>query len=168
MSVEKYLRTSYDPDMEYADSSLVVRPVGGRQHSRILGLILNLLMSSEDRYRILAYPELRIQVAENEFRIPDVCAMSADHKREEVFTEPPLLIFEVVSPDSFLSLIAKARQYRSVGVRNVCVVDPYNRAVFVVDEKGRLGESETLVVAMRVRDDQPALVFDFAQWFDQL
>jgi len=32
--VEEYLRTSYEPDMEYVDGQLVERSVGEHRHSR--------------------------------------------------------------------------------------------------------------------------------------
>ena len=37
--VEEYLRTSYDPDMEYVDGALLERNVGERRHSRLQFLI---------------------------------------------------------------------------------------------------------------------------------
>lgn len=169
VSVEEYLNNSYEPDMEYVDGALIERNVGKRKHSRIQGLILNLLMSNETNYQMIAYPEQRLQVAPTKFRIPDVCAMPDDHKREEVFTQPPLLVFEVVSSkDPFSLLVAKAKQYHALGVGNICIADPYNRTVFITDDKGRLNEAETLTVAFRIREGQSRLEFDFAQWFAQL
>ncbi|HLY19767.1 MAG TPA: hypothetical protein VKR61_21220 [Bryobacteraceae bacterium] len=45
--VEEYLRTSYQPDMEYVDGQLVERHVGERWHSRLRTLVILLLGSRE-------------------------------------------------------------------------------------------------------------------------
>ena len=45
VAVEAYLRTSYDPDMEYVDGTLVERNVGERRHSRLQGFLVALLMA---------------------------------------------------------------------------------------------------------------------------
>jgi Uma2 family endonuclease len=41
--VEEYLRTNYDPDMEYVDGQLVERSVGERRHSRTQTILIGLL-----------------------------------------------------------------------------------------------------------------------------
>jgi hypothetical protein len=45
--VEKYLRTSYDPDMEYVDGRLCERSVGERPHSRTQIIIGSILKARE-------------------------------------------------------------------------------------------------------------------------
>ena len=55
-----------------------------------------------------------------------------------------------------------------MGVRRVCIADPYNRTVFVTDENGRVIESESLHLAFRIREDRRPLEFDFSKWFDEL
>ena len=57
VSLEEYLNSSYEPDVEYVDGVLVKRHVGKRKHSRLQGLILSALMSNEADCRIVAYPE---------------------------------------------------------------------------------------------------------------
>jgi len=45
ISVEEYLKTSYDPDMDYVDGVLTDRNVGEWLHSSILGNLIFVLSS---------------------------------------------------------------------------------------------------------------------------
>ena len=45
ISVEEYLNTSYDPDVEYVDGVLVERNVGHEQHSNVQSNIIFALRS---------------------------------------------------------------------------------------------------------------------------
>ena len=53
--VEEYLRTTYDPDMEYVAGQLVERHVGESYHSRLHSLITLLLGSREKTRRFRVY-----------------------------------------------------------------------------------------------------------------
>ncbi|MBC7927319.1 MAG: Uma2 family endonuclease [Bryobacteraceae bacterium] len=169
VSLSEYLTSSYEPDRDYLDGILVERNVGKRKHSRLQALILNFLMSQEEQYAILVYPEQRIQLTPSRFRIHDVCVMDGRHRSEDIFTEPPLLVFEVVSPqDAFGELITKARRYREMGVAHICVADPWNHTLFYVDAQGSWIESASLTVSFSIRAALPPLTLDFAGLFSQL
>src|SRR5262249_31874954 len=73
ISVEAYLNTSYDPDVEYVDGVLVERNVGDLLHSLVQK---NIIVCFSRKYpRIHALPELRSQTRTTRYRLPDVCVL---------------------------------------------------------------------------------------------
>jgi Uma2 family endonuclease len=168
--VEQYLKSSYEPDMEYVDGALLERNLGRKKHSRLQALVTILLARCEQQYATRVYVEQRIRVSERRYRIPDVCLMAVEHTADEVFVDAPLLIIEILSPDdNFGDLRRKLEDYRTMGVRNICIVDPYEKpTLFLVNDDGRLVESSSLEVSFVLRDAQPALTVDFGQLIAQL
>lgn len=87
VALEVYLRTNYDPDMEYVGGALVERNVGERRHSRLQAFLVALLMAREAQGRFHGYPEQRVRVsARTTYRIPDVCLMVLPYAKQPVFT----------------------------------------------------------------------------------
>ena len=73
VSVEEYLSTAYDPDVEYVDGVLVERNVGDWLHSLIQS---NVLFALRRKYpHLKAVPELRSSVTDTRYRLPDVCVL---------------------------------------------------------------------------------------------
>ena len=72
-SLSEYLATSYRPDREFVDGEIRERNVGERSHSNAQMRILELLRANRSIWKIVALPELRVQVSAERFRIPDVC-----------------------------------------------------------------------------------------------
>lgn len=127
--VEEYLSTAYDPDPDYVDGELEDRNVGKKSHAKV--------QSKLDRLLGIRYPSLfvtveqRIKVSETRYRVPDVCVMLVEPD-EEVFTEPPFLCIEVLSPEDRASRMErKIADYLKCGVRYIWVVDPQTREAFV-------------------------------------
>src|ERR1051326_569136 len=91
--VEEYLRTSYEPDMEYVDGILVERHVGEHNHSRLQTLLVLLLGPREEprRFRVLTEQRMRVMGTKHRYRIPDVCVMALPYRLEPVLTTPPHL-----------------------------------------------------------------------------
>src|SRR6185312_8618435 len=78
VTVEEYLATSYDPDMEYVDGQVVERNVGEYFHRRLQALIVALLMGRERERRFRTFSELRVEVGQRRrYRIPDICIKRA-------------------------------------------------------------------------------------------
>src|SRR3989441_7941403 len=75
VSVEEYLSTSYDPDVEYVDGVLVERNVGDWVHSSVQR---NIVVAFTLKYPdVDALPELRSQTRATRYRLPDVCVALA-------------------------------------------------------------------------------------------
>jgi len=60
--VEEYLRTTYEPDMDYVDGELVDRHVGERKHSRLQTLLVFALGSRERAKGFHVHTEVRMRV----------------------------------------------------------------------------------------------------------
>jgi Uma2 family endonuclease len=129
VSLEEYLSTSYDPDCDYVDGELEDRNVGKKSHAKAQG---NLHLALRIRYpSLFVVVEQRIRVSATRYRIPDVCAMLAEPD-EEVFTQPPLLCIEVLSPDDRADRIErKIADYLKFSVRYIWVIDPRTREAFI-------------------------------------
>ena len=66
VSVEEYLATSYDPDLEYVDGRLVERNVGEPDHGRLQLLIADALRAFEKLRGVRVFVETRLLVAGTE------------------------------------------------------------------------------------------------------
>jgi Uma2 family endonuclease len=131
VSVSEYLSTTYRPDCDYVDGEIVERNVGEYDHGRLTGMTFAFLMSREKLWGIRVAVELRVQVRENRFRIPDVCVLAADSPREQIITQPPILCIEVLSPKDRISRLQdRVDDYFAMGVPHVWILDPESRRGF--------------------------------------
>jgi Uma2 family endonuclease len=69
--------------------------------------------------------ELRVQVAELNYRVPDVTVLDRSLPIEQVITHPPVAVFEILSPtDPVAKLFDKLKDYERKDIRNILVIDP--------------------------------------------
>jgi Uma2 family endonuclease len=130
-SMSEYLAASYRPDREFVDGKVVERNVGERSHSHAQSRLLELLLQGKSRWAIEAFVELRVQVAPERFRLPDVCALKADAPYEEIVTHPPLLCVEILSKDDRMAeMLERVDDYLKMGVPCVWVIDPRSKRGF--------------------------------------
>ena len=138
VSVEEYLQTIYEPDREYLDGELVERHVGERKHSRLQALVAFLLGTRESQgsLHVLIAQRLRVSATTPRYRIPDICVMALPYHSEPVFTTPPHLVIEIVSPDDETAdLLAKVADYLRFGVPHIWIA-PFKRTVQEADWEG--------------------------------
>jgi hypothetical protein len=84
ISIEEYLNTSYDPDVEYVDGVLVERNAGDWPHSLVRS---NLIFALRLKYpEVFVVPELRSKTRETRFRLPDVVSCSILPNRSTCWT----------------------------------------------------------------------------------
>jgi Uma2 family endonuclease len=135
--VEEYLRTSFDPDMEYVDGQIVERHVGEYSHSRLQSMIIITLGSRERERRFRVFTEQRVLTKQDpRYRVPDICVKRLPHIKTPVLTNPDLAI-EIVSPDdSVPEMLEKVSEYLAAGIPHVWVVDPYKRTLVEADQDG--------------------------------
>src|SRR6266568_2641991 len=122
LSVEEYLNTSYDPDVEFVDGVLVERNVGDWLHSLVQSNVLFALRRKYPQLKVVA--ELRSSVTGTRYRLPDVCVLlSAPNTR--YLSEAAFLVVEVLSESDVMSVvIEKLKEYANKGVPNIWLVDP--------------------------------------------
>jgi Uma2 family endonuclease len=137
VSVDEYLHTSYDPDCDYVDGAIVERNVGELDHSDLQGEIVAYFRSRLRSRSVHAFPELRVQVSPNRFRIPDVCVVAGDKPSERVLTKPPLIAIEILSKDDrMLDMQERIDDYLKFGVRYVWVINPRTKRTWAYTKDG--------------------------------
>jgi Uma2 family endonuclease len=122
LSVEDYLNTSYDPDVEFVDGVLVERQVGDWLHSLIQS---NVLFALRRKYpHLKAVAGLRSSVTGTRYRLPDVCVpLAAPETR--YLSDAAFLVVEVLSESDVMSVvIEKLKEYANKGVPNIWLIDP--------------------------------------------
>jgi Uma2 family endonuclease len=147
ISVEEYLRTSYDPDMEYVDGVLVETNVRDLGHSAVQR---NLIVAFDKKYPATrTYPEVRSRTRETRFRLPDV-AVELGKREGRYLTKAPFIAIEILSEDDRVTrVIEKLKEYAEWGVPNIWVFDPRTQRMFVflknalVEIEGDLIATET-------------------------
>jgi Uma2 family endonuclease len=123
--VEVYLNSSYEPDAEYVDGQIVERPMGEWNHADWQAAILEFFRSRRHDWNIRVAAELRVQVSGTSFRVPDVTILDRTLPVEQVITNPPIAVFEVMSPEDTLTrTMAKLADYDQMGIQSILVLDP--------------------------------------------
>src|SRR5437588_12662631 len=120
--VEEYLRSSYDPDVEYVDGVLVERNAGDWLHSLVQS---NIIFGLRRKYpSIKVVPELRGKVRETRYRLPDVSVLLRA-PQTKVLLEAPFIAIEILSEaDSMSRVIEKLQEYSANGAPHIWVFDP--------------------------------------------
>jgi Uma2 family endonuclease len=141
VSVEEYLHTSYRPDCDYVDGQVQERNLGEKDHSRTQGRIHIYLHNRYPDLRHRLFLELRVQVAANRFRVPDLCILAPDAPEEQIVTTPPILCIEILSPEDQLSRYEeRLNDYFAMGVPSCWIIDPGSRRAWVATP-GNLAEA---------------------------
>ncbi|MBI3683341.1 MAG: Uma2 family endonuclease [Acidobacteria bacterium] len=137
VSVEEYLRTSYDPDVDYVDGVLEGRNLGEFEHS---DLQTEIAFWVRQRYRakgLNAFVELRAQVSPTRFRVPDVVITQGKRPKGGVLTVPPVAVIEVLSPEDRMSRVQKRiEDYLKLGARYCWLIDPQSRRAWSYSTAG--------------------------------
>ncbi len=133
LTAEQYFAMYFEErEPEFVRGELVERPMPTWSHSRIQ----HLLLLSLDRVGYCA-PELRMQLADDVVRIPDVAVLSAPPPDERAPSSPPFLVVEVSSPDErFQNLLRKLEEYRVWGVTHIWVVEPELKEFHIYSASG--------------------------------
>ncbi|HTW78829.1 MAG TPA: Uma2 family endonuclease [Terracidiphilus sp.] len=125
ISVEDYLRTVTDPDCEFVRGILEERPVGEYDHSTWQTILAEFFNARGVELGVKARTELRVQVAPENFRVPDVTLLSRAAPREQIITHPPVAVFEILSPeDSMTRMLEKLADYERMGIAAIWLIEP--------------------------------------------
>jgi Uma2 family endonuclease len=153
VSVEEYLHSTFEHDAEYVEGRIVPRPMPQKPHSKMQRDLLRMLCPVGDPLGYEVWPEQRIRTQRTpaRYRVPDLCVTQGEPS-EDIFTEPPFLCVEILSPDdAAVELLAKIREYLAFGVTYVWIIDPEtgtgeihtaDRVERVEDGRFRAGEIE--------------------------
>jgi Uma2 family endonuclease len=149
ISLEQYLTTAYQPDVDYVDGTIEERNTGEIDHSDLQSELISLLRMNSAKWGVRAFAEARVQVRPGNFRVPDVCVMPFAWKRTQTVTTAPLLCIEVLSPeDRMTCVLERCREFLAMGVPEIWIVDPAARMVQIVTQHGTTTQtSGTLTLA---------------------
>ncbi|BCL34211.1 Uma2 family endonuclease [Nostoc sp. MS1] len=142
LTFEEYL--TYDDGSgfhyELVDGKLELMNPATIEHFLIVDFLDTVLKAEIRRLTLpwLAFRETGVRTGRNKSRLTDLCVVTQEQAREllkvsAVFETPPLLIVEVVSPDSIKrDYRHKRSEYAAVGVLEYWVVDPLDAKISVL------------------------------------
>lgn len=137
ISIDEYLRTSFDPDCDFVEGEVLERNVGKRRHGYAQARIAAWFVNRQQTLNLEALTELRLRVAPGRVRIPDVVVCEMPLPDEEIFNSPPYLCIEVMSPDdTIIAMQDRLEDYLQFGVPNVWVVDPWKHRGWQITAEG--------------------------------
>ncbi len=133
ISVDEYLHTEYEGgDRDYVDGEILERNVGERDQSVAQKRLIGWFLEHEASHRYFCFPEQRVQIAPERYRVPDVCVYIGAEPQDAVFNTPPFLVIEILSPrDTFHNIQEKLSDYLAFGVPYIRVVDPRSKSATV-------------------------------------
>jgi Uma2 family endonuclease len=132
VELTEYLTTVYRPDREYIDGVIEKRNLGEYDHARMQFKIAAWFGAKEREWNIRVVVEQRIQVSETRYRVPDVAVFRREQKIEQIFTAPPLIIVEVLSPEDRLrKVFDRCEDYRRFGADNIWIVSPQGPKLWI-------------------------------------
>ena len=106
-------------------------------HAEAQAILVGLFRQLRQSYQVHGVTELRVRIADDVFRIPDVVLFAGARPAEAVPSSPPLVVVEITSPDDRpQDLLQKLREYRVWGVRHVWVVEPELKKFYVYTATG--------------------------------
>jgi Uma2 family endonuclease len=130
VSADEYLSSVYEPDMDFVDGELEDRNVGEKDHAKLQFRVAKILDSLGEWFVTI---ETRTKVSPTRYRVPDV-SVYAEEPDEQVFTAPPLLVVEILSPEDRMSRMQrKMEDYYKMGCRNIWILDPWRRKSYRYD-----------------------------------
>ena len=111
ISLDEYLNTSYEPDMEFVDGELVRRNVGTPRHGWLQGIVVSYFRQFRESHRINAFVDARLLVdsTTGRHRIPDVMVLETPHRMGKVVLDVPVIVVEIKSPEDTFDDIVDLR-----------------------------------------------------------
>jgi len=141
VAIEDYLATNYEPDCEYVDGVIEERNLGEYDHARLQTMIAVWFANHERDWKIRVIVEQRMRARETRVRIPDVAVFRQEQPIEQVFTHPPLIGIEVLSPcDTLRKLEDRVNDFLDFGVEHIWIIDPQGPKAWIAT-RGQFTES---------------------------
>ena len=158
ITAEQYLHMTFDHDAEYVRGEIVERSMPTYLHGRIQTVLSAMFDAVRTPHRLFGCSAVRMRVAPDVFRLPDVAAFETPPVRP-IPEHPPLVVVEIVSPDDrYYDLMEKLEEYRVWGVPNIWVVDPLSKRLSLYTESG-LQNASSLALADYPFELTPAALF---------
>ena len=161
--VEVSLHSSYEPDAEFVDGEVELRPVGQYDHATWQQALQLWFVQNQAQWNIRVLAALRVQVSPTRCRVPDVVVFDRAQPIEQILTHPPIAVFEVLSPEDTESrMLLKLADYAEMGIRNIFMVNTKTERVYRYRDGGLLpilGREEPLDGSQAVLDLETVAAF---------
>jgi Uma2 family endonuclease len=143
VSADEYLNSGYHPDMEYVEGVLVERDVPTIAHSLLQLILGEYFRRYRKQFRFAALSDARTQIVERaRYRIPELMLCPVPLPPGKIVNSIPWAVIEILSPDDRLSeQLARFRDYKQVGVRQIVLLNPEELIAYRFDENGSLIET---------------------------
>ena len=133
---EDYLHMTFEHDAEFVRGEIVERYGTDLTHSTIQLRVLLRFGSLMDSCGLCPRPELRLKLAPDVYRIPDVCVFVGEPE-QLIPDTPPLVAIEILCRDDrYSALVQKLDEYHKWGVPNIWLIDPIGKRLTVYAGKG--------------------------------
>ena len=131
---EQYLATQFEREPELVRGEIAERPLPTFQHGNIQLRMGSRLMALQQSYPVFTGVEVRVRLASDLYRIPDISMWEGAGQRScPGFC--PLLVVEISSPDDRLdAMLQKLEEYRVWGVRHIWLIEPEIKLIHVYDQ----------------------------------
>jgi Uma2 family endonuclease len=99
---------------------------GRARHSAWQEALILWFGNHRKEWQLWARPELRVNVAPRRFRVPDITHVRNEQLQNQILTQPPIAVFEILSPEDLAArLFEKLEQCARMGIPNIIIVEPY-------------------------------------------
>lgn len=130
---------------ELVDGRLEKSPALTQPHARTQARLAYHLTYATEEFETLLNPSVVLNTAGTQFRRPDMIVLHPDDLEERYVTRPPLLIVEVLSPDSvFRDMHTKRREYAKFGVPTYWIINPARTTPGILELRLEGGEYRTV------------------------
>jgi Uma2 family endonuclease len=149
ISIEEYLASSYEPDLEYVDGVLEEKNMGERDHGFLQMAIGAWFFNHRAEWKIDVLGEYRTRVSKTRVRLPDVCVVWQGAGEERVRVTPPLLCIEILSPEDRPGrVMRRLDEFVAMGAENLWILDPSDRSAATYSRFGmKAVEGDRLEIA---------------------
>ncbi len=129
ISMEEYLASSYEPDLEFVDGVLVEKSTGEGDHSFLQAMVTAWFVNHRAEWMINVVTEYRTRTSKTRVRLPDICVVRRGGPVERVGVTAPLLCVEILSPEDRPGRVMKRLdEFVTMGVENLWILDPSDRS----------------------------------------
>jgi Uma2 family endonuclease len=170
ISLDEYLNTSYEPDMDFVDGALVRRNVGTQLHSLLQTIVAVYFSQYKKSHGIKVFTEARllVDVTSRRHRVPDVMVLKSPYRKGKVVVDVPAIIVEIKSPDdTFDDIVSRCFDYEKLRVGNIIVMDPDNKRAWLFNQ-GTLKLLADMSISLSLLQQKDTIDFPFAQMFAEL
>jgi Uma2 family endonuclease len=166
VSLNEYLHTNYDPDMEYVDGVLVERNVGDQSHGLLQAIVASYLGQFRKSHRLSVFIACRLFTSTGRYRIPDLMVLEQPYSKGTVVTDVPAAVIEIKSPDDTLDeVMDKCLEYSALGIPNIVVLDPDHKRQYAFQNRGLQLVS---ILSLELPKSGASLPFPAAELFAEL